>query len=163
MVIYDFFDYVGYLSLVCYFVLFMVFFAALSYIVVTMFRYLLGAGFHRTIIEYILIIIAVLVPLICSVVFLYRTIQMGRYYYLYNTQNYSSVSGIISQIDMIRNDYRAEELYDVFFSVDNVRFKIDGIDKEKLPQLINAEGEKVTVNYLEERNDVLVYTVKLVD
>lgn len=77
-------------------------------------------------------------------------IPLEKGFYLYATQDYTEVSGTLSEVSGEAEEYRNSVFYNISFYVDDMRFEDTNVrcSREVLERMIGLEGEKISVAYL---------------
>ena len=78
------------------------------------------------------------------------------------TKNYTTTTGAITNIHVVRNDYRDNEEYDLSFTIGETTFEnaMNTFTKEQVENISSKEHQIVTINYAYVNNTLVIYAIK---
>lgn len=160
--IYDFYKEIGYIGIVAYLLLSLLLTSlAVWQVIIIVKNFIKHTCLNAKIELFIRITVAVL-TLILSVAFITNLLRLTKMYYLYSSNQCSIITGNISEINSIRDDYRDNEEYEISFNIGNTRFSNTNINcsKELLNELMKLENSEVTVSYTKTKNGYFIHSIK---
>ena len=163
MIIYNFFDESGFYSMIFFIVVSTILLCLTVWILYKIRKIGLRDTFGKNVVGSILRTLALLIPIIAFIFTSWHSVSLGREYYLYSRNDYIKITGTLSQVSEVRNDYRNNELYDISFCVNDDKFENSNIScsKELLDKLIETEGEEITVYYSKIKGREFVYFIEI--
>lgn len=103
----------------------------------------------------------IIVMLCIAIVFLVNSFRVGRIFFPVLTGEEKMVVGELTQIEIVSNDYRDEQAYDIMFEVNGIKFQetINTYSESEMIAILKNEGNKVKVTYTEQDDSFVVYTI----
>lgn len=161
-IIYNFYDFDGYIGIISYLILTGIIGGATVNVCIKMIRFLRNLNISAYKLDAMLAVIACVIPLIICIFFTMNSFKLTKMYYLYSTDKCSIITGNMSEINAIRNDYRGNEEYEISFRIGNTEFSENNIkcSRKMLSELIKVEGSEVTVFYTKTKTGYFIHSIQ---
>ena len=159
--IYDFYKDIGYLAIIIFFILSLLLMGLTVRQVFCTIKFCTRHILSKAKIEFFLRIIIIITFLILGVIFIANFIKLSHMYYLYKSNKCSVITGNLTQITSVRNDYRDNEQYDISFNVGSIDFSDNNMNcsKDLREELLELENSEITVYYTKTDSGYWIHSI----
>ena len=160
--IYNFYKEIGYIGIIIYLMLSLLFTSlAVWQMIIIVKTFIKQACSNAKVVLFIRTVIFIL-TVILSISFIISSLKLTKMYYLYSSNKCSIITGNISELNAIRDDYRNNEEYEISFNIGNTQFSKTNINcsPELLDKLKKVENSEVTVFYTKTKSGYFIHSIQ---
>lgn len=160
--IYNFYKEIGYIGIIIYLILSLLFISLTVWQLIIFVKTFMKQTCSNAKVELFIRIAIFILTLILSVSFIMSSFKLTKMYYLYSFNKCSIITGDFSLINVIRDDYRDNEEYEISFNIGNIQFSKTNINcsSELLNELTKLEGSEVTVFYTKTKSGYFIHSIQ---